>query len=278
LTPIQPGVNRSSRPTGQKSITKIPPKLRELERRLSFSPTKNFHQQYLFTPDPAQAALSPGLASKIDGLLARVSLILNLWPNGPNSLRIILLSNGEEVRQRWLALQPFLRDRPIFGYGSLSAFYEPLSRTIFLSLADLHAGVLAHEMAHFILNESFSRRPPAPLQEQWYFRHGAVADIPAASKLTGDGLTAWSWSCRLCTEECHVLRDSCIRYGAGGLVLLVIYILLAMAQKGDTYYEQLEMEQPRVREYASLVSKKGEAENLGAPVTVDFMMVAPPKL
>jgi hypothetical protein len=25
----------------------------------------------------------------------------------------------------------------------------------------------AHEMAHFILNKSFSRRPPAPLQEEW---------------------------------------------------------------------------------------------------------------
>ena len=144
-----------------------PTQLRELERHLSFSPTKNFHQQYFFTPDPVQSALSPGLASKIDGLLARVSLILNLWPNKPNRLRIILLPNGKEVRQRWLALQPFLHDRPIFGYGSLSAFYEPLSRTICLSLADLHAGVMAHEMAHFILNESFSRRPPGPLQEEW---------------------------------------------------------------------------------------------------------------
>jgi hypothetical protein len=144
-----------------------PTQLRELENRLSFSPTKNFQQQYFFTPDPAQAALSPGLASKIDGRLARVSLILNLWPNKPNSLRIILLSNGTEVRQRLLALQPFLRDRPLFGYGSLSAFYEPISRTIFLSMADLHVGILAHEMAHFILNECLSRRPPAPLQEQW---------------------------------------------------------------------------------------------------------------
>jgi hypothetical protein len=66
-----------------------------------------------------------------------------------------------------LAFQPVLHDRPIFGYGSLSAFYEPITRTIFLSLVGLHAGVLAHEMAHIILNESFSRRPPALLQEQW---------------------------------------------------------------------------------------------------------------
>jgi hypothetical protein len=144
-----------------------PSQLRKLEQHFSFSPAENFHQQCFFTPDPVQAPLSPGLASKIDGLLARVILILNVCPKKPNSLRIILLPNGKEVRQRWLALEPFLHDRPIFGYGSLSAFYEPRGRTIFLSLADLHAGVLAHEMAHFILNESFSRHPPAPLQEEW---------------------------------------------------------------------------------------------------------------
>jgi hypothetical protein len=144
-----------------------PTHLHELEHQLSFSQTKNFHQQYLFSPDPVQSALSPGLAIKIDGLLAKVSHTLNLQPNKPNRLRIVLLANGKEVRQRWLALQPVLRDRPIFGYGALSGFYESFSRTIFLSLADLQTGVLAHEMAHFILNESFSRPPSAPLQEQW---------------------------------------------------------------------------------------------------------------
>jgi hypothetical protein len=56
----------------------------------------------------------------------------------------------------------------------------------------------------------------------------------------------------------------------GGLALLVIYILLAMAQKGDTYYDQLEMEQPWAGEYVSLGSKKGEIENLVAPATFDL--------
>jgi hypothetical protein len=153
-----------------------PSQLRELEHQLSFSPTKNFSRQYFFTPNPVQDALSPGLVSKIDGLLAKVSLILNLWPKKPNRLRIILLSNGKEVRQRWLALQPFLNDSPIFGYGSLYGFYEFRSRTIFLSLADLHTGVLAHEMAHYILNESFSMRPPEPLQEEWAHYVEAILD------------------------------------------------------------------------------------------------------
>jgi hypothetical protein len=56
----------------------------------------------------------------------------------------------------------------------------------------------------------------------------------------------------------------------GGLVLLVLYSLLAMAQKGDEFYDQLEMEQPRAREYAPPVSKRVEPENLGAPATFDL--------
>ena len=61
-----------------------------------------------------------------------------------------------------------------------------------------------------------------------------------------------------------------------GLALLVIYILLAMAQKGEEFYDQLEMEQSRG--YTPLASKRKEPENLGASATFDFMTVAPPKL
>jgi hypothetical protein len=55
-----------------------------------------------------------------------------------------------------------------------------------------------------------------------------------------------------------------------GLALLVIYILLAMAQKGDAFQDQLEMELAWAREYAPFGSKKGETENLGALATFDL--------
>ena len=68
----------------------------------------------------------------------------------------------------------------------------------------------------------------------------------------------------------------------GGLLLLVIYSLLGMAQKEEEFYDQLEMElemgQSQVRGYTPLVSKREEPENLGASATFDFMTVAPPNL
>ena len=142
--------------------------LREMDHRLRFSQAQKFSQSYFYTQDPAQAALSPGLAAKIDGLLVKVCLILNRWPQKTQRLRIFLLKDGKQVQQRHLVFQPFQNGSPSwFGYGRLEAFYEPRTHTIFLSLEDLHAGILAHELAHFVMCESSAIPPPASVQEDW---------------------------------------------------------------------------------------------------------------
>jgi len=145
-----------------------PVSLWEMERRLSFSQVQNFSQSYFYTQDPVQAALAPGLAAKIDGLLVKVCLILGRWPKNAQDFRIVLLKDAKEVQRRHLVLQPFQNaGSSLFGFGDLEGFYEPRTRTIFLSLADLRVRILAHELAHFVLCESFVVRPPASVQEDW---------------------------------------------------------------------------------------------------------------
>jgi len=56
----------------------------------------------------------------------------------------------------------------------------------------------------------------------------------------------------------------------GGLALLVIYSMLAMAAKGDEYLDQLELEQYRVREYAPPFTKKGKSVNIRVSATPDL--------
>jgi hypothetical protein len=56
----------------------------------------------------------------------------------------------------------------------------------------------------------------------------------------------------------------------GGLILLVLYSLLTMAQKGDKFQDQLELEGPRGQECARSVIIRGESENLGVPATSDL--------
>jgi len=145
--------------------------LQEMEHRLRFRPVDNVNQKYLYTQDSAETALASGLSPKIENLLTKVCQILNIWPRNPGSLKIYLLENSEQVRQRFLAIHPFSSDRSIFGhtYASdpIKGFYESRSRSIFLSLADLSEGVLAHEMTHFVLCECSARPPSSEIQEYW---------------------------------------------------------------------------------------------------------------
>ena len=55
----------------------------------------------------------------------------------------------------------------------------------------------------------------------------------------------------------------------GGLVLLVLYSLLVMAQRGDACLDQLEMEMLKNYQAASFI-KSGKSENLRVPATSDL--------
>ena len=56
----------------------------------------------------------------------------------------------------------------------------------------------------------------------------------------------------------------------GGLVLLVLYSLLAMAQKGDECLDQLELEMLKTHKYAPPLIKSEKSENLRVPATSDL--------
>ena len=56
----------------------------------------------------------------------------------------------------------------------------------------------------------------------------------------------------------------------GGLVLLVLYSLLVMAQRGDAGLDQLEMEMLKNYQAASSLTKSGKSENLRVPATSDL--------
>jgi hypothetical protein len=55
----------------------------------------------------------------------------------------------------------------------------------------------------------------------------------------------------------------------GGLVLLVLYSLLVMAQRGDVCLDQLEMEMLKNYQAAPL-TKSGKPENLPVPAASDL--------
>ena len=56
----------------------------------------------------------------------------------------------------------------------------------------------------------------------------------------------------------------------GGLVLLVLYSLLVMAQRGDECLDELELEILKSREYAPPHIKSEKSENLRVSATPDL--------
>ncbi len=140
--------------------------LLEMERRLHFSAPESNSDYQVTTGAFAFHPGFPRLAAKIDAILLRTSQILNLQPSRQPRLHIVLVADSKEVRRRYLLIMPGQR-RGLFGFGSLEAYYETGNRTIYLSLRDLHEGILAHEMAHDLLCTKICPPPSASDQESW---------------------------------------------------------------------------------------------------------------
>jgi hypothetical protein len=148
-----------------KIIYHSPVDLHEMNRKLTVKIPDGFLQQNHLVSFPSQNIDIFWLGAKIDALLLKVSNILRLNLNTSPRLSIRLLKDGRLVAQIFSLLRSS-SDRPLFGYGSIEAFYEPRSRTILLSLRDLHEGILAHEMAHFLLCTRNFAPPPEYVQEE----------------------------------------------------------------------------------------------------------------
>ena len=55
-----------------------------------------------------------------------------------------------------------------------------------------------------------------------------------------------------------------------GLVLLVLYSLLVMAQRGDAYLDQMEIEMLKNHQAPSPIIKSRKSDNLRVPATSDL--------
>jgi hypothetical protein len=140
-----------------------PQDVAEMERRLDFcldSPANQVSGRESRLPGRCEARL----AAKIEVLLARVSKLLYLTAPTQSRLHIRLLADGLAVRRHY-ALH---HDRnTALAYHPLEAYYDAAGRTIYLSLADLRPGILAHELAHYLFCTALPRPPPRQVQEEW---------------------------------------------------------------------------------------------------------------
>lgn len=103
--------------------------------------------------------------NRVDMIVERVSLLLDMHP--PNLyFKIYIYLTYKELEREYLHLG-ILSKSPV-------AFYSHKNTAIYISLSDLTDGILAHEIAHAVINFYFVTPPPAQMQEilaQYVDRH-----------------------------------------------------------------------------------------------------------
>lgn len=116
-----------------------------------------------------EASKNPDVVkNRVDNIVERVSKLLDMYPSGLN-FNITLYPKDKDVERAFLSMGGLrtFETSPI-------AFYSHKRRTIYVSLEKLSAGVLAHEIAHAIINVYFDIPPPERMQEilaQYVDRH-----------------------------------------------------------------------------------------------------------
>lgn len=96
------------------------------------------------------------IKNKIDVLIERIQTVLDMRPR-ELKFRIVLLPTDTEVQKVY---------RSKYGtQADFIAFYSQREKTIYLSVSDIRLGVLAHELAHMIIDHYFGVPPPVKIHE-----------------------------------------------------------------------------------------------------------------
>jgi small-conductance mechanosensitive channel len=94
--------------------------------------------------------------NKLDVIIERVESVLDMFPQNLKFTVILLFSDKE--------VQRIYREK----YGvriDYISFYSPRDKTAYISVDDVSLGVLAHELAHVIMDHYFGMPPPAKVHE-----------------------------------------------------------------------------------------------------------------
>lgn len=96
------------------------------------------------------------VAEEVDGIVFRVRTLLDMYPLNFRFAIRIYPSYGA-LQEQW---------REVGRVGpSPVAFYSHSNGTVHITVERLNAGILAHEVAHAVINSYFDSPPPAKTQE-----------------------------------------------------------------------------------------------------------------
>ncbi len=94
--------------------------------------------------------------NKLDAIVERIETILDMFPK-ELKFKVILLPSDTDVQKIY---------RKKYGKNvDYIAFYSPREKTVFVSVNDISLGVLAHELAHVIIDLFYGIPTPVNIHE-----------------------------------------------------------------------------------------------------------------
>ena len=137
-------------------------------RYQSLDDLKIFDKKVDYSPDASESGLSwlfsqpegkdfeEKLKNKIDALYERVQEILDMRKK-MLKIKVNIYSNKRQLKDAFFRIYK--------KEGQYRAWYIFEFNTIYITIADLHEGMLAHEMAHSIIDHYLTVRPPSASAE-----------------------------------------------------------------------------------------------------------------
>jgi len=109
-----------------------------------------------FFNSPELSTVQKNLIHKTDLLFQKVQMILDMRKK-IRKVRVRLFSNEEQLQQAYVKI--YNKKKNVRGW------YVYNFNTVFLNVSDVHEGMLAHELAHAIIDNFLAARPPRATAE-----------------------------------------------------------------------------------------------------------------
>ena len=127
--------------------------LKKFNRRIDYSPGE-FSLKSLFSPTGSKNVID-SITKKVDALYRRVQEILDMHGRMTKvNINLYREKSFDDVYYRLVGIKRRVRSWYLFE-----------SKTIFINIDDVHEGILAHEMAHHIVDHYLKVRPPRATAE-----------------------------------------------------------------------------------------------------------------
>ncbi|MBA3009308.1 MAG: hypothetical protein KKF12_08170 [Proteobacteria bacterium] len=132
-----------------------PSDLKLFNDQIDFSPDANSFSSFSNSGPPTGTGVEQALARKLDALIEKVQLILDM--RKPINIIVRIYPDKTALHEAYFNIYQQKKE--------LRAWYIFEYNTIYVNVQDLFAGMLAHESAHAIVDHFLAVRPPRATAE-----------------------------------------------------------------------------------------------------------------